>query len=214
MDCPDIRFRCSVFLILRKELCDIQYILLLDIRIMHPNAPSYVNKPIERVYELHESEKKRTYNERVLQIEKGSFTPIVGSTFGGMGKEAQRHHKRIASLIAAKKNEEYADVMNYVRTRLRFSVLKSILTAIRGVRGKCRLPAPISSLSFNLLEQWGTVKIPLRVMIKTFMLHLFVCVGPYERMVFMCGAWIWWKSVYECGGRCLNIYCLMCYRSA
>ena len=125
----------------------------LDIRIMHPNAPSYVNKPIERVYEMHESEKKRTYNERVLQIEKGSFTPIVGSTYGGMGKEAQRHHKRIASLIAAKKNEDYADVMNYVRTRLRFSVLKSILTAVRGVRGKSRLPAPISTISFNLLEQ-------------------------------------------------------------
>ena len=71
---------------------------------------SYVIKPIDRVYEMHESEKKRTYN---LQIEKGSFTPIVGSTLGGMGKEAQRHHKRITSLLAVKKNEEYTDVMNY-----------------------------------------------------------------------------------------------------
>ena len=50
----------------------------LDIRIMHPNAPTYLSKPIERFYEMHESEKKRRYNERVLQIEKGSFTPIVG----------------------------------------------------------------------------------------------------------------------------------------
>jgi hypothetical protein len=30
----------------------------LDIRIMHPNAPTYINKPIEQVYEMHESEKK------------------------------------------------------------------------------------------------------------------------------------------------------------
>ena len=125
----------------------------LDIRIMHPNAPTYVNKPIEQVYELHENEKKRQYNERVIQIEKGSFTPIVGTTFGGMGKEADRHHKRIAFLIAEKKNEDYADVISYVRTRLRFSILKSILTAIRGVRGKSRPPAPISSISFNLIEQ-------------------------------------------------------------
>ena len=125
----------------------------LDIRIMHPNSLSYVNKPIKDVYELHENEKKRKYNERVLQIEKGSFTPIVGSTFGGWGKEASRHHKRIATLIALKKNEEYADVINYIRTRLRFSVLKSILTAVRGVRGKSREAAPISSISFNLIEQ-------------------------------------------------------------
>ena len=108
----------------------------LDIRIMHPNSRSYLNKPIKDVYASHEQKKKRLYNERVLQIEQGSFTPIVGSTFGGWGMEAERHHKRIATLIAAKKNEEYADVMNYIRTRLRFSLLKSILTAVRGLRGK------------------------------------------------------------------------------
>ena len=125
----------------------------LDIRIMHPNSPSYVNKPIEQVYVMHENEKKRAYNERVLQIEKGSFTPIVVSTFGGMGKEADRHHKRIATLIALKKKENYADVINFIRTRLRFSLLKSILTAVRGVRGKTRPAAPLDTISFNLIEQ-------------------------------------------------------------
>ena len=101
----------------------------------------------------HENEKKRCYGERVLQIEKGSLTPIVLSTFGGAGKEADRHHKRMATLIAQKKNESYADVLNYIRTRLRFSLLKSILTAVRGVRGKRRYAAPISSVAFNLIEQ-------------------------------------------------------------
>ena len=56
----------------------------LDIRIMHPICPSYINKPIKKVYEAHEKEKKREYNERILHVEKGSFVPIVGSTFGGM----------------------------------------------------------------------------------------------------------------------------------
>ena len=92
-------------------------------------------------------------NERVIQVEKGSFTPIVGSTFGGWGNEANIYHKRIATLIALKRNEEYADVINYIRTRLRFCVLKSVLTAVRGVRGKVRPAAPVSSISFNLIEQ-------------------------------------------------------------
>ena len=84
--------------------------------------------------------------QRVLQIEKGSFMPIARSTFGEMGKEAERHHHWIASLIAAKRNGEYADVINNVRTRIRFSVLRRILTAVRGVRGKTRTAAPISTV--------------------------------------------------------------------
>ena len=126
----------------------------LDIRVMHPNSPTYINKDIDQVYKTHEREKKRTYNERIIQVEKGSFTPIVVSTFGGMGQEAEKYHKRLAELIAEKRNENYSHVVNYVRTRLRFCLLKSVLTSIRGVRGKSRKEdiSPISSLSFNLIQ--------------------------------------------------------------
>ena len=126
----------------------------LDIRVMHPNAPSYKDKDISQVYRQHEKEKKRTYNERVIQVEKGSFTPIVMSTFGGMGVEAERFHKRIAQLIAQKRKEDYSSVVNYIRTRLRFCLLKSVLISLRGVRGKSTAEkiSPISSLSFNLID--------------------------------------------------------------
>ena len=126
----------------------------LDIRVMHPNSPSYINKDIRQVYRTHENEKKRTYNERVIEVEKGSFTPIVVSTSGGMGDEAEKFHKRLAQLISEKRNEQYSCVVNYIRTRLRFCLLKSVLTSVRGVRGKTlndRI-APISSLSFNLIQ--------------------------------------------------------------
>ena len=121
-----------------------------DIRIMHPNSPSYRDKDIDQVYRQHEREKKRTYNERIIQVEKGSFTPIVMSTFGGMGVEAERFHKRIAELIALKRHETYSSVINFIRTRLRFCLLKSVLTSLRGVRGKSthEKVLPVSSLSF------------------------------------------------------------------
>ena len=120
---------------------------------MHPNAPAYVDKDIKKVYIAHEREKKRNYNERILQIEKGSFTPIVMSTSGGMGNEAERYHKRMAELISTKRKENYADVLNYIRTRLRFCLLKSTLIAVRGVRGKRKdHTSPIADLSFNLID--------------------------------------------------------------
>ena len=117
-----------------------------------------MDKPIEKVYEIHEKEKKRMYNERVIQVEKGSFTPIVMSTFGGMGVEAKKYHKRIATLISEKRGERYSDVINFLRTRMRFSILRSVLTAVRGVRGRSKIETtPISALSFNLIENFESM---------------------------------------------------------
>ena len=45
-------------------------------------------------------------------------------------------YKRLAELTAAKKNEQYAIVMNYIRTRLRFAILRSTLIGVRGERGR------------------------------------------------------------------------------
>uniref|UniRef100_A0A0L8HN52 Uncharacterized protein n=1 Tax=Octopus bimaculoides TaxID=37653 RepID=A0A0L8HN52_OCTBM len=69
----------------------------------------YHYKNLFRVYAVHERE-KRCCNERVLQIEKCSFTPIVMSASRRMREEANKHHKRIALLIAEKQNERYSDV--------------------------------------------------------------------------------------------------------
>ena len=128
----------------------------IDVKVTHPNCKSLINTDINQVYLAHENQKKRKYNERVIQIEKGSFVPVIMSTFGGMGIEAEKFHKRLARLIAAKRGETYSSVMNFMRTRLRFCLLKSVLTSIRGVRGKrtgeSDNVAPISSLSFNLID--------------------------------------------------------------
>ncbi len=96
----------------------------------------------------------KVYNDRILQIEKGSFVPLVYTTSGGMGPQCQKTHKRIAELVAEKRNEKYADVINHIRTRLRFSLLKSILVAVRGARGKRSKPwekENLSNISFNLV---------------------------------------------------------------
>ena len=42
----------------------------------------------------------------------GSFTPLVFSTFGGMGSAATTVYKRIASLLSAKREQPYSLVMS------------------------------------------------------------------------------------------------------
>ena len=123
-----------------------------DVRVLHPNAPSYRDTPLSTLYRNHENQKKRDYNSRVVTVEGGTFTPLVYSTFGGCGPEAKRYHKRLAELISRKRNEEYHHVINHIRMKVRFSLLRSVLIALRGERGK--RPAStqsLSSTSFNMV---------------------------------------------------------------
>ena len=125
-----------------------------DVRVLHPNAPSYRDTSMETLYKTHEQEKMRKYNSRVITVEKGTFTPLVYTTFGGWSPQAASYHKRLAELISKKRNEEYHHVMNHIRTKVRFSLLRSVLVAVRGERGrKTAAPQPLCSTSFNLIPQ-------------------------------------------------------------
>ena len=80
--------------------------------------------------------RKNKYNQRVIDIEKSSFNPFVFTTTGGMAPECTRVNKRLAEKIAEKRREPYASVITYIRTNLRFALLRSTLAAVRGFRGK------------------------------------------------------------------------------
>ena len=70
-----------------------------DVRVCNPNARTYRNSSISSVYRRHEQEKKRQYDERIRDVEMGTFTPLVFSLFGGMGKVATVTYKRSCFLI-------------------------------------------------------------------------------------------------------------------
>ena len=53
-------------------------------RVFHPNAPTYRNRDLTALYRMHEGIKKREYGERVREVEREVFTPLVLSTTGGM----------------------------------------------------------------------------------------------------------------------------------
>ena len=135
---------------------------LADVRIFNPNSESYLAQTLAQLYNQHENQKKRQYLNRVLQVEKGSFSPLVFTTTGGMAPEAIRFLKRVAEKISAKTREKYSQVMNNIRTRISFEIMRSVLVAVRGVRGKIRQAKadPIASIAFNLIPEARSYECP------------------------------------------------------
>ena len=48
-----------------------------DLKVFDANACHYCNKSLQQCHVMNEQEKKRAHNERILQIDHGTFTPLV-----------------------------------------------------------------------------------------------------------------------------------------
>ena len=92
----------------------------LDIRLTNVNANSKKNRIVEKIFKKHEKEKKRAYNSRIMNVEPGTFTPLVFSLTGGEGPEAFIFHKNILQKISATTEENYDRVLSLIRCKLSF----------------------------------------------------------------------------------------------
>ena len=78
--------------------------------------------------------KKRNYNERILQIDHGIFTPLVFSLYGGMGRECKTFYSRLAELLSIKQNISKSVATNWIRTKVSYALLKPSLLYVQGSR--------------------------------------------------------------------------------
>ena len=67
----------------------------LDIRLTNVNANSKKNRTVETIFKEHEKGKKRGYYSYIMNVEHGTFTPLVFSLRGGEGPEAFMFHKNM-----------------------------------------------------------------------------------------------------------------------
>ena len=103
-------------------------------------------------YRGHEQEKRRTYEKRVIEVEKGTFTPLVLSSSGGCGPSAMIALKRLAGLISEKHGQPYSSALTFIRCRLAFSLINSAVACLRAPRSAYHAPAMEISLSDNPLD--------------------------------------------------------------
>ena len=55
-----------------------------NVRVTHVNSRSNQGKHTATIFKLQENEKKRKHNQRVIDVEMGTFTLLVFGTNGGM----------------------------------------------------------------------------------------------------------------------------------
>ena len=122
-----------------------------DVRVFNPNALSYKKSTPSTCYSRHERSKRREYQQRIIEMDGGSFTPLVFSTSGGMGKSASTFYRRLASLMAEKHNQTYANTMKWIRCQLNFSLIRSSIMCIRGSRIH-RFPNTPDSMLYTISE--------------------------------------------------------------
>ena len=75
---------------------------------------------------------------RVLQVDHGTFTSLVFSFYGRMGSECHKFCSQLSDLLSEKHNLPKSVVVNWVRSKVYFALLKSSLLCLRGSRTVCR----------------------------------------------------------------------------
>ena len=105
-----------------------------DVRVFNPFAKSHLNQKLDTAFKSNENEKKRVYNQRVIEIEHGSFSPLVFTPYGGTGREAERFMTEVAQKLAERKNMTYNTIIHWLRSKLSFNLLKSDVSCLRESR--------------------------------------------------------------------------------
>ena len=121
-----------------------------DVRVTNADAAYQLNKSVKSILNDHESKKKRAYNRRVMEVEHGSFTPLVFTTTGVMSHECLIFHKSLAEKMSVKQGERYEVIMRYLRVKLSFLALKSTLLCLRGSRSHRKATTTVVREDFGL----------------------------------------------------------------
>ena len=130
-----------------------------DVRVFNPLARCHRSKPLAKVHKLNEKEKKVKYAQRVVEVEHATFTPLVFSCFGGMSRECGTFYKKLSEMIAEKRKITVSEATCFVRTKINFSLIKSIVLCIRGSRSVRDNICPIAETDIPLSNELSGARV-------------------------------------------------------
>ena len=121
-----------------------------DVQAFNPYTPSNHRPFPAAVYRRQEMEKRRSYEQRIQEIEHSSFTPLVFSAVGGMGAVASVFYRRLASLLAEKQAQTYAKTIGWLQCTLSFSLTQTALMCIRRAGSTKKQPVRPTALDTQI----------------------------------------------------------------
>ena len=89
-------------------------------------------------YKYHESLKSQKFEQRILDVEKSNFVPLVFSCMRGAEPSTMRTTKQLASKTAEKKDESYSDAVTYISSKISFDLMRCAIICLRACRGSQR----------------------------------------------------------------------------
>ena len=105
-----------------------------NVREFNPNVRRCSKQGLSKTYQLNEKEKKLLYNKRIMQVEHGTFTPLVMSATREMGRESSKFYSRLSELTSEKRESSYSIVATWIQRKVIFALIKSIGMCPRGSR--------------------------------------------------------------------------------
>ena len=108
-----------------------------DVRVTDTDALSYRSRTPASILASAEKEKTQKYLTACEERHIG-FTPLVTSVDGALAPQFSNFIKRLATGLSLKWHRDFSGVLNWVRTRLAFSILRAAHLCLRGTRSKWR----------------------------------------------------------------------------
>ena len=105
-----------------------------DVKVFNPLAKTYSKQTLKQAHKTGENKKKKFYSERVINVEHGTFTPLVFSCLGGMSVECAHFYNTMADKLCEKRDISVSQARTWIRTKLSFCLLRSTHMCIRGSR--------------------------------------------------------------------------------
>ena len=115
-----------------------------DVQVFNPNVRSNRPSSLPSLYRRHERQKRTKYEQRIRDVERSSFCPLIFSTSGGAGPAASSFLKRLAEKLSDSSEEPYSTTMGWLRCRLGFALTRSAVMCLRGSRSKAGQPRHVA----------------------------------------------------------------------
>ena len=119
------------------ERCEMAFF---DIKVFNPYAKTHLNQNLNAAFTRNEREKKRQYNQRCIQVEHASFTPLVPSAYGGCSRETHHFLNTLSEQLSDKKGILPGVVMNWLHTKICFAQMRALILCVRGSRSLWHRP--------------------------------------------------------------------------